>query len=122
MEGIMPSMPDNVDVWSLIPIAVVFIIALFSNLIAFGNRFVNALVTAIILAACLVLATFLRGTLIESTWLMFAVAAVFVADIIGNWINFSNRLANAVVTTLVFAVLFVGAVWVSGLFLVLAGA
>jgi hypothetical protein len=121
MGGIMPGMPD--DVWLLFPIAVVFIVALFGNLIAFGNRFVNALVTALILAACLVLAAFgLRGGLIDPASLMFAVAAVFVADIIGNWINFSNRLANAVVTTLIFGVLFVGAVYLKGLLDVLAGA
>jgi hypothetical protein len=121
MGGIMPGMPDYV--WLLFPIAVVFVVALLGNLVAFGNRFVNALVSALILAACLVLASFgLRGTLIDSTSLTLAVVAVFVADIIGNWINFSNRLANAVVTTLVFSVLFVGAVYLRGLLDVLAGA
>ena len=117
----MPRTPDYI--WLLLPIAGVFVVALFGNFIAFGNRFVNALVTALILAACLVLASLgLRGTLIDSTSLTLAVVAVFVADIIGNWINFGNRLANAVVTTLVFAVLFVGAVYLQGLLDVLAGA
>jgi hypothetical protein len=121
MGGIMPRMPDYV--WLLFPIAVVFVAALLGNLIAFGNRFVNALVTAIILAACLVLASFgLRGTLIDSTSLTLAVAAAFIADIVGNWINFSNRLANAVVTTLLFSVLFAGAVYLKGLLDILAGA
>ena len=109
--------------WMLIPIAVVFIIALFSNLIVVGNRFVNALVTALIAAVCLGLVAFgLQGGPPEYPTVIAAASAVFVADVIGNWINFSNRVASAMLTTLVFTILFVGGVYLMGLANVLAGA
>ena len=37
---------------------------------------------------------------------LFAAAVVFVLDLVGNMISFSNRIVNALTTALVFAVLF----------------
>lgn len=51
-----------------------------------------------------------------------ATSAVFVADVIGNWINVSNRVASALVTTPVFTILFAGGVFLMGLANILAGA
>lgn len=111
------------QLWMLIPIAVVFVIALFSNLVAFSNRFVNALVTALIAAVCLGLVSFgLQRRPPDYPTMIAATSAVFVADVIGNWINVSNRVASALVTTVVFTILFAGGVFLMGLANVLAGA
>lgn len=45
----------------------------------------------------------------QFTWLqpvLIAAAVVFVLDLIGNLISFSNRIVNALTTALVFALLF----------------
>jgi len=45
----------------------------------------------------------------EYSWLepvLIAAAVVFVVDLIGNMISFSNRILNALVTAIVFAVIF----------------
>lgn len=46
---------------------------------------------------------------VEYLWLepvLFAVALVFVADLIGNMLAFGNRIVNALVTALIFGAMF----------------
>ncbi len=98
--------------------AVVFVIGLIGNILAFGNRFVNALVTALLVAIVGgALNYHFFGDSLPKTmaldqayaWLepvLIAAAVVFVVDLIGNMLSFSNRFVNAVVTALVFAVIF----------------
>jgi hypothetical protein len=94
---------------------VVFVLAYFANLISFGGRFTNALVTAIIAAiaaAALIFVVFGESTLAtEDSWRVIAVvaAAVFVADLIANILTFSSRFLNAIVTAAVFAGFLIGA-------------
>jgi hypothetical protein len=98
----------------LIASGVVFVIALIGNLFTFQGRFSNALFTAFIAAiAWLAAAWFTQGEAVFDKPGTFEVlgaafAAVFVADLIGNGLNFSNRFGSAVATAIVFALLHVG--------------
>lgn len=106
---------------ALIASIVVFVIGLIGNALSFSNRFVNALVTAIAF-------TVIFGALYHFThadvppspvefmpaeyrWLqpiLIAAGVVFVVDLIGNFLSFSNRFVNALVTALVFLAIFGG--------------
>ncbi|WP_295557186.1 hypothetical protein [uncultured Hyphomicrobium sp.] len=105
----------------LIAAGVVFVIGLIGNALSFSNRFVNALVTAIVFAVVFgVLYHLSRADVPPSPveflpadykWLqpvLIAAAVVFVVDLIGNFLSFSNRFGNAIVTALVFLVIFGG--------------
>lgn len=98
--------------------AVVFVIGLVGNMIAFGNRFVNALVTALLVA---IIGGALNYHFFGDTapktialdqalaWLepvLVAAAVVFVIDLIGNMLSFNSRIANALVTAIVFTIVF----------------
>lgn len=111
---------------ALVGAAVVFVVAYIGNLLSFSNRFVNALVTAIVFAAIYagiyfavdraVLPPEVRN-LSQEAWIkMIAIAAglVFVIDLVGNMLSFSNRFLNALVTALVFAALFGGLMYATG--------
>jgi uncharacterized membrane protein len=98
--------------------AIVFVIGLIGNILSFGNRFVNALVTAllvVIIGGALNYHFF--GDTAPKTialdqalaWLepvLVAAAVVFVVDLIGNMLSFESRFVNALATALVFAVIF----------------
>lgn len=98
--------------------AVVFVIGLIGNILAFGNRFVNALVTAILVAIVGgALNYHFFGDTAPKTialdqalaWLepvLVAAGVVFVVDLIGNMLSFNNRFVNALVTALVFTAIF----------------
>lgn len=100
--------------------AVVFVIGLIGNILAFGNRFVNALVTALLVAIVggalnyyffgdSAPKTMAAGELVS--WLepvLIAAGVVFVLDFIGNLLSFESRVGNALATALVFAVIFGG--------------
>lgn len=103
----------------LIAAAVVFVIGLIGNILSFSNRFVNALVTAIVYVA--VFAGVIFASKIEApispvhflpgeyAWLELVLiggAVLFVIDLIGNTLSFSNRFVNALVTAIVFAIVF----------------
>lgn len=98
--------------------AVVFVIGLIGNILAFGNRFVNALVTALLVA---IIGGALNYHFFGDTapktvaldqalaWLepvLIAAGVVFVIDLIGNMLSFESRLVNALVTAVVFTVIF----------------
>lgn len=100
--------------------AVVFVIGLIGNILAFGSRFVNALVTALLVAVVggALNYHFFGDTAPKSfaldqalAWLepvLVAAAVVFVLDLIGNLLSFESRIGNAFATALVFAVIFGG--------------
>lgn len=96
---------------------VVFVIGLVGNMLAFGNRFVNALVTAILVAIVGGALIFNFGGPPPKTiafgeavaWLepaLIAAAVVFVLDLIGNMLSFESRVGNALATAVVFAIVF----------------
>ncbi len=93
----------------LILSGIVFIIAFFGNLIAFGGRFSNALVTAIITAiagAVLIYVTEGQEAVTDPRNLQIigvAAGAVFLADLVANLVSFSNRFLSALTTAIVFA-------------------
>jgi len=105
---------------------VLFVIAYLGNRLSFSNRFVNALVTAIVFAAIYaVLAYTVDTTMLppelqdanRQTWLqmiLMSAALVFVIDLVANMISFSNRLTSALVTAVLFALLFGLAVYSMG--------
>lgn len=105
----------------LLGAGLVFVVGFIGNLLTFSNRFVNALVTAIIFGALFAGSiaaaqiqvppspvSFLPA---EHAWLelvLIGAAVVFVVDLIGNTLSFSSRLVNALVTAIVYAVIFGG--------------
>lgn len=100
----------------LIGAGILFVIGYIGNVIAFGGRFVNALVTAIVFA--IIYGALYYGidkatlppdmqNLSQEKWFqMVGIAAVvvFVIDLIANMISFSSRFVNALMTAVVFAV------------------
>ena len=109
----------------LVAAIIVFAVDLIGNSLAYSGRFVNAITTAavffVIFAA---LAYFGLGKLEVSTdaveipslflpedylWLepvVIATAIVFVVSLVGNLMSFDNRFVNAVVTAILFLVVF----------------
>ncbi len=104
---------------------IVFVVDLVGNSLAYGGRFVNALVTAAIFAVVFaVLAYFGLGKLQFSTevaelpsrflpgellWLepvLIATVIVFIVGLVGNIVSFKNRLMNALVTAIIFLIVF----------------
>lgn len=108
----------------LLAAGIVFVVGYLGNILAFGSRFVNALVTAIVFgiifgfavkygfASVFVnnnTASILSFLPIEYGWLepvILASIIVFVVDLIGNTLSFSSRFVNAIVTAVVFAIIF----------------
>ena len=102
----------------LVGSGLLFAIAYLGNALSFSNRFVNALVTAVIFFVIYaILAYTVDKTLLppefqevsRETWLqiiLMAAAIVFVLDLVANLISFSNRFVSALVTALLFAALF----------------
>ena len=105
--------------------AVVFVVGLIGNILSFSSRFMNALVTAIIfglLSGVLFYFMFkgegMRTIAVSAdmAWLepvLVASAIVFVVDLIGNMLSFSNRFVNAIVTAVVFGAIFGGLSYVA---------
>jgi hypothetical protein len=105
----------------LISAGVVFVIGLIGNILSFSNRFVNALVTAIVYVAIFAGVIFaskipaptapVHFLPADYAWLELVLiggAVLFVIDLIGNTLSFSNRFVNALVTAIVFALVFGG--------------
>jgi hypothetical protein len=105
---------------------IVFAIALVGNVLTFSNRFVNALVTALVFAvfygglAFTVDRTVLPEEFKEAsreTWaqmILMAAVLVFLLDLIANFLSFGNRFVSALVTAILFAVLFGFAIYATG--------
>ncbi len=98
--------------------AILFGVGFIGNVLSFSNRFVNALVTAIVFAVIYgALVYFMDRSLLPATlakltqqqWMqMIGMAAVmvFVIDLVANMISFSGRFSNALMTAVVFAVVY----------------
>ncbi|WP_291177969.1 hypothetical protein [Hyphomicrobium sp.] len=110
----------------LIAAGVVFVVGLIGNVLSFSNRFVNALVTAIVFAVIFGALTYVARTEVPASpveflpadfaWLqpvLIAAAVVFVIDLIGNLLSFSSRFVNALVTAIVFLIIFGGLTYVA---------
>ena len=103
-----------------------FVIAYLGNALTFSNRFVNALVTAVIFSifyGALIYTVdkaVMPPELKESSrqaWLQMVVMAasvVFVLDLVANFISFSNRFVSALTTAVLFAALFGFVIYSSG--------
>lgn len=110
----------------LISAGFLFGIAYLGNRLSFSNRFVNALITALIFAvfyaglAYTVDQTVLPPEMKEATqdtWLqmiLMAAGLVFVLDLVANFISFNNRFVSALTTAVLFAVLFGAMVYSTG--------
>lgn len=120
--------PDEIAILTkvLTSAAVLFVIAYIGNLMTFSNRFVNALVTALVFGAVNAALFFaidaatlpddLRN-LSQETWVQMVVMAallVFVIDLVANFLSFSNRFTSALVTAIVFAILYGGLFYLTG--------
>ncbi|MEZ5844297.1 MAG: hypothetical protein R3D27_11295 [Hyphomicrobiaceae bacterium] len=105
--------------------AILFGVGFIGNLLSFSNRFVNALVTALVFAVIYgALVYFIdRSTLppelaklSQQQWIqMIGMAAVlvFVIDLVANMISFSGRFSNAVMTAVVFAIVYGGVLYLT---------
>jgi hypothetical protein len=102
-------------VFTLIPTAVVFVIALLGNLISFDNRLINALATAAVSAAVVIgIAAYTTREMPFKSYVVLALAGggvAFLADVIANRIAFTGRFVNALVTAAVFGVPFAGLIY-----------
>lgn len=105
----------------LLAAIVVFVIGLVGNILSFSSRFGNALVTAILFAVVFGALFYTTQTDVrapqpqffpaEYAWaeyVLFGAIIVFVVDLIGNALSFSSRFVNALVTAIVFALIFGG--------------
>jgi hypothetical protein len=102
----------------LVGAGILFFIGYIGNLISFSNRFMNALVTAIVFAIIYgALFYFIDRTTLppelqnvsqQTLFQMVGLSAflVFVIDLIANMLSFSSRFMNALMTAIVFAVLY----------------
>ena len=108
----------------VIAAAIVFVVALIGNVLSFSSRFGNAFLTSVIFAAIFgVLAFvskvnappphFLPGEYAVAELVLIAAAIVFVVDLLGNLLSFSNRFVSALVTAIVFAAVFGGLTYVA---------
>lgn len=105
--------------------AVLFAIGYVGNLLSFSNRFVNALVTALVFGVAYAAMVYFidKSTLppdiaklSQQQWVQMigmAAALVFVIDLVANMLTFSSRFMNALMTAVVFAVLFGGALYMT---------
>ena len=110
-------MPEAVSL-VLIPAVLVFVVALLGNLVSFDNRPVNALVTAVIVALIWEVWALTTHSVEPSiVSVILAAGAVFIADLIGNAITFTNRYTNALATAVVFVVIFLGGFYVLAMLL-----
>ena len=110
----------------LIGAGILFVIGYIGNMLSFSNRFMNALVTAVVFALVYGALYFVidqatlstaAGNVSQEQWFkMVAISAVlvFVIDLIANMLAFGNRFTNALMTAVVFAVLFIGLMYATG--------
>lgn len=83
-----------------------FLIDFLANLISFGNRWVSALVTSLLLVAALVFVLVMNRDDIAVQPLAMAGGVMFVVALLGNYFSFSNRFLNALVTAVLFLIPF----------------
>jgi hypothetical protein len=103
---------------------IVFVVALIGNVLSFSSRVGNAFLTAVIFAAIFGALAFvskvnapaphfLPSEYAVAELVLIAAAIVFVVDLLGNLLSFSNRFVSALVTAIVFAAIFGGLTYVA---------
>ncbi|MGI9479305.1 MAG: hypothetical protein ACR2PI_21565 [Hyphomicrobiaceae bacterium] len=110
----------------LVGAGILFVIGYIGNMLSFSNRFMNALVTAVVFALVYGALYFVIdqaalsaevGALSQEQWFkMVGISAVlvFIIDLVANMIAFNSRFTNALMTAIVFAVLFGGLMYATG--------
>ena len=106
--------------------AILFVVGYVGNMLSFSNRFMNALVTAIIFAAIYGALFYFAdpaelfstvGPMSQEEMLKtvgMAALLVFIIDLVANMLAFNSRFVNALMTAIVFAVLFGGLMYATG--------
>ena len=110
----------------LVGAGILFVIGYIGNMLSFSSRFMNALVTAIVFALIYGALYFVIdqaalsaevGAMSQEQWFkMVGISAVlvFIIDLVANMIAFDSRFVNALMTAVVFAVLFGGLMYATG--------
>lgn len=110
----------------LVGAGILFVIGYIGNMLSFSSRFMNAFVTAIVFALIYGALYFVIdqaalseevGALSQEQWFkMVGISAVlvFIIDLVANMIAFNSRFVNALMTAVVFAVLFGGLMYATG--------
>lgn len=106
--------------------AILFVVGYIGNVLSFSNRFMNALVTAILFAAIYGALFYFAdpaelrskvGPMSQAEMLKtvgMAAVLVFIIDLVANMLAFNSRFVNALMTAVVFAVLFGGLMYATG--------
>lgn len=83
-----------------------FVIDYFANVMSFSSRFKSALVTAIALMVILAITLFAMREDIAWQPLALAGGLMFAIAYLGNLLTFSSKVINALVTAVIFVILF----------------
>ena len=110
----------------LIGAGILFVIGYIGNILSFSSRFMNAFVTAIVFALVYGALYFVIdqaalsaevGAMSQEQWFkMVGISAVlvFIIDLVANMLAFNSRFVNALLTAVVFAILFGGLMYATG--------
>jgi len=110
----------------LVGAGILFVIGYVGNMLSFSNRFMNALITAVVFALIYGALYFVIdqtalsaevGVVSQEQWFkMVGISAVlvFIIDLVANMLAFNSRFINALMTAIVFAVLFGGLMYATG--------
>ena len=110
----------------LIGAGILFVSGYIGNILSFSSRFMNAFVTAIVFALVYGALYFVIdqaalsaevGAMSQEQWFkMVGISAVlvFIIDLVANMLAFNSRFVNALMTAVVFAILFGGLMYATG--------
>jgi hypothetical protein len=110
----------------LIGAGILFVIGYIGNMLSFSSRIMNALVTAVVFAGIYGALYFVIdkaalsaevGVWSQQQWFKFigiSAVMVFVIDLVANMLAFNSRFVNALMTAIVFLVLFGGLMYAMG--------
>lgn len=110
----------------LIGAGILFVIGYIGNMLSFSSRIMNALVTAVVFAGIYGALYFVIdkatlsaevGVSSQQQWFKYvgiSAVMVFVIDLVANMLAFNSRFVNALMTAIVFLVLFGGFMYATG--------
>jgi hypothetical protein len=110
----------------LIGAGILFVIGYIGNMLSFSSRIMNALVTAVVFAGIYGALYFVIdkatlsaevGVSSQQQWFKYvgiSAVMVFVIDLVANMLAFNSRFVNALMTAIVFLVLFGGLMYAMG--------
>lgn len=110
----------------LIGAGILFVIGYIGNMLSFSSRVMNAFVTAVVFALIYGALYFVIdkavlsaevGVLSQKQWFTYigiSAVLVFVIDLVANMLAFNSRFVNALMTAIVFFVLFGGLMYATG--------